>query len=222
MQTRRGLHEPLFPSPRYCGFTILDLALRCGGRCSQDPRTTALTSVIASLKNSAIDTFLVLPISHLIPFRRQALDAVRMRRDDIFLYVSPSDRAMLEAWVQDRNSPAKWIWRAKIVLATVEGLGTNAITRRTGKSEPCVWRWQERYLDEGVEGLARDKTRPPGNAPLADEVRRADLTKTACETPKSATHWSRANMARAIGISASSVGRIWAEATSNAQLQTVE
>jgi transposase len=135
-----------------------------------------------------------------------------MRRDDICLYVSPSDRAQLEAWVQDRNSPAKWIWRAAIVLATVEGLGTNAIMRRTGKSKPCVWRWQERYLDEGVEGLARDKTRPPGIAPLADDVRRAVLTKTACETPKAATHWSRANMARAIGISPSSVGRIWAEA----------
>jgi transposase len=128
------------------------------------------------------------------------------------LYVSSSDRAQLEAWVQDRNAPAKWIWRAAIVLATVEGLGTNAIMRRTGKSKPCVWRWQERYLDEGVEGLARVKTRPSGIAPLADDVRRAVLTKTACETPKASTHWSRANMAREIGMSASSVGRIWAEA----------
>jgi transposase len=126
------------------------------------------------------------------------------------LYVSPSDRAQLEAWVQDRNAPAKWIWRAAIVLATVEGLGANAIMRRTGKSKPCVWRWQERYLDKGVEGLARDKTRPSGIAPPADDVRRAVRTKTACETPGAPTHWSRANMAPAIGMSASSVGRIWA------------
>jgi hypothetical protein len=47
------------------------------------------------------------------------------------LYVSPSDRAQLEAWVQDRNALAKWIWRAAIVLATVEALGTNTIMRRT-------------------------------------------------------------------------------------------
>jgi Winged helix-turn helix len=50
------------------------------------------------------------------------------------------------------------VWRARIVLATAEGHGTNAIMRLTGKSKPCVWRSQERYIAEGVEGLLRDKT----------------------------------------------------------------
>jgi hypothetical protein len=36
------------------------------------------------------------------------------------------------------------VWRADIVLATADGLGAAAIMRRTGKSKPCVWRWQER------------------------------------------------------------------------------
>jgi transposase len=135
-----------------------------------------------------------------------------MRRDDICLYVSRSARAELEAWVGDRNTPAKLIWRAQIVLATAAGLGTNAIMRLSGKSKPCVWRWQDRYLDEGVEGLARDKTRPSRKPALSDAVKRAVLVKTARETPSAATHWSRARMARAVGVSASSVGRIWAEA----------
>ena len=60
----------------------------------------------------------------------------------------------------DRNTRSKVLWRAGIVLATADGLGTVAIMRRTGKSKPCVWRWQERYVAEGVEGLLRDKTRP--------------------------------------------------------------
>ena len=72
----------------------------------------------------------------------------------------------LEALIADRNTPAKVVWRAEIVLATADGLGTNAIMRRTGKSKPCVWRWQERYVEEGVDGLLRDKTRPPGKTPL--------------------------------------------------------
>jgi hypothetical protein len=46
--------------------------------------------------------------------------------------------------VADRNSASKHVWRANIVLATAEGLGTNAIMRLTSKSKPCVWRWQER------------------------------------------------------------------------------
>jgi hypothetical protein len=41
------------------------------------------------------------------------------------------DRARLEEIIADRNSPSKWMWRADIVLATADGLGTNAIMRRT-------------------------------------------------------------------------------------------
>jgi transposase len=44
-------------------------------------------------------------------------------------------------------------------LLSAEGLGTNAIMSRTGKSKTCVWRWQERFAAEGFEGLLRDKTR---------------------------------------------------------------
>ena len=135
-----------------------------------------------------------------------------MRRDDICLYLSRSNRARLEAIINDRNSKAKAIWRAKIVLATADGHGTNEIMRRTGMSKPAVWRWQERYIGEGVEGLLRDKTRPSRIPPLSDAVKLAVLTKTATEEPADATHWSRASMAEAIGISPSSVGRIWAEA----------
>jgi transposase len=75
-----------------------------------------------------------------------------------------------------------------------------------------VWRWQERYIAEGIDGLLRDKTRPPGREPLSRKVRLKVLAKTANETPANATHWSRASMAAEMGISPSSVGRIWAEA----------
>ena len=135
-----------------------------------------------------------------------------MRRDDICIYVSPSNRSQLSALIGARNTPSKVVWRAKIVLATADGHGTNEIMRRTGKSKPCVWRWQDRYVAEGVDGLLHDKTRPPGKKPLPAAVKRKVLTKTASETPPNATHWSRASMAAEMGISASSVGRIWAEA----------
>ena len=106
-----------------------------------------------------------------------------MRRDDICLYLNPMDRAWLEKIVTDRNSLRKWVWRAEIVLATADRLGTSAIMRRTGKSKPCVWRWQERYIDEGVPGLLRDKTRPSRIAPLAAEKKLAIIEKTATEKP---------------------------------------
>ena len=135
-----------------------------------------------------------------------------MRRDDICMYVGPANRARLEAIIADRNSTSKAVWRARIVLATSDVHGTNAIMRLTGKSKPCVWRWQERYIAEGVDGLLRDKTRPGGKKPLSRKVRLKVLAKTANAMPANATHWSRASMAAEIGISPSSVGRIWAEA----------
>ena len=135
-----------------------------------------------------------------------------MRRDDICLYLNPADRAKLKQIVVNRNSPRKGVWRADIVLATADGLGTTAIMRRTGKSKPCVWRWQERYMDDGVPGLLRDKTRPSRIAPLSAEKKLAIIEKTATEKPANATHWSARKMAKAVGVSHRSVQRVWAGA----------
>lgn len=135
-----------------------------------------------------------------------------MRRTNICLYIGPADRAELQALLTNRNTPRKLTWRAGIVLATSDGAGTVEITRRTGMSKPTVWRWQERYLDEGVPGLKRDKTRPSRVPPLPREIRLKVIAKTVQETPPNATHWSRTMMAEAVGISPSSVGRIWADA----------
>jgi Integrase core domain. len=133
-------------------------------------------------------------------------------RHDISFQISPADRDRLERLVADRNTPRKVVWRAGIVLATADGLGTMAIVRRTGKSKPCVWRWQERYVAEGVEGLLRDKTRPARKKPLSAEVKLKVVSMTAKETPANATHWSLRTMGKAAGISHTSVQRIWAEA----------
>ena len=72
--------------------------------------------------------------------------------------------------VRDRNAAQKHVWRAAIVLLSGDGVGTTEITRRTGKSKTCVWRWQDRFMEEGVDGLLRDKTRPPRIPPLGPEV----------------------------------------------------
>jgi transposase len=148
----------------------------------------------------------------MIPMAPQISQSAAMRRDDICIHVTAANRMRLEAIITDRNSSSKAVWRAEIVLATADGLGTNAIMKRTGKSKPCVWRWQERYVEEGVDGLLRDKTRPPGKKPLSAAVKRKVLVKTANQTPSNATHWSVRSMATVMGISHTSVQRIWAEA----------
>jgi transposase len=130
-------------------------------------------------------------------------------REGISVEVSAAERARLEAIVADRNSPQKHLWRARIILATADGLGTGEVVRRAGESEPSVWRWQARFAAEGVPGLLRDKTRPPRIPPLAQATidRVVELTPT--EPPHEATHWTASAMAAAVGISPSSVLRVW-------------
>ena len=86
------------------------------------------------------------------------------------LSVSSADIRRLKAVVQDRNAPQKHVWRAEIVLLTADGVGTNEIMRRTAKSKTCVWRWQERFLEDGFDGLLRDNTRPSRIKPLRAEA----------------------------------------------------
>jgi transposase len=125
------------------------------------------------------------------------------------LSVSPADLHRLQALIKDRNAPQKHVWRAEIVLLTADGVGTNEIMRRTGKSKTCVWRWQERFMEEGFEGLLRDKTRPSRIKLLGAEAAERVVSLTLGEPPGETTHWTGALMAKASGLSLSSVQRIW-------------
>ena len=130
----------------------------------------------------------------------------------------------------DRNRRQKHVERARIVLLSADRVGTVAIMRQVGCAKATVWRWQERFMEEGVDGLLRDKSRPPGKAPLpqavvervveltlgeppatvGDAVVRRVVALTCAEPPGEATHWTGRGLAEAAGISLRSVQRIWA------------
>jgi len=76
-------------------------------------------------------------------------------------------------------------------------------------SRPAVWRWQQRYREEGVEGLLHDKSLPPGKEPLAASTV-AQVLALACSKPLSeVTHWTCGAIAEATGIALRSVQRNW-------------
>jgi transposase len=130
-------------------------------------------------------------------------------RTGIRVEVSAADRQQLAAIVADRNSPQKHVWRARIVLLTADGCGTAEIMRRTDTSKTVVWRWQERFMTDGVAGLLRDKTRPSRIPPLGAEVEARVVCRTLDDPPGETTHWTADAMAKETGISVSSVQRIW-------------
>jgi transposase len=115
----------------------------------------------------------------------------------------------LQSIIRDRNTPQKRVWRARIIVLTADGEGTTAVMRAVGKGKTVVWRWQERFMHEGVEGLTRDKTRPSRIPPLPAATVDRVVALTNQAAPHEATHWTASAMAKVVGISPSSARRIW-------------
>src|SRR5438477_11368057 len=109
---------------------------------------------------------------------------------DVCVIVSAEDRARLAAIIDDRNRPLKHVQRAQIILFSADRLPVLQVARRADTSRPAVWRWQKRYAEAGVEGLLRDKTRPPGRKPVPTATIARVLALTLSEPPGEATHWT--------------------------------
>ena len=117
--------------------------------------------------------------------------------------LSAADRHSLEAVVINRNSPQKHVWRAKIVLLTADGRGTAEIMQATSKAKTVIWRWQERFREQGAAGLWRDKTRPSRIPPLSPEVVERVVAMTLAGPPPGASHRTGSAMAKTAAISVS-------------------
>ena len=125
--------------------------------------------------------------------------------------VSEADRDRLERLVRDRNTPQKVVWRARIVLLAANGLQAIGIAAAVGKSLLTVRRWRRRYVAKRVDGLLKDATRPPRRKPLTAEKIKQVVDMTLHQKPTNATHWSLSGMAAAVGLSRSSIQRIWSK-----------
>src|SRR3954466_11305882 len=106
----------------------------------------------------------------MIPVGSRICESAVMRQG-VEVRLGAGDRERLEAVIGSGNSPQKHVWRARIVLLSADGVGTMAIQRQTGKGKPTIWRWQARFMAEGVDGLLHEATRPAGKPALpAGEV----------------------------------------------------
>jgi hypothetical protein len=127
----------------------------------------------------------------------------------VSVIVSPEDRARLAAIIGDRSRPLKHIQRARIVLFSADRLPVLEVARRADVSRPAVWRWQRRYAEAGADALLRDKTRPPGKAPVPMSTVANVVALTCSEPPGEVTHWTGRAMAEVVGLSLTTIQRIW-------------
>jgi hypothetical protein len=120
-------------------------------------------------------------------------------RAGIVVNVTRADRRRLESIVSDRSAPQKYVWRAQITLATADGCGTSEIMRWSGKAKPVVWRWQARFMAEGVDELLRDRTRRPGKPPLPATTVQKVIDLVTGPPPGETTQWTGRMLAKTWG-----------------------
>src|SRR5688572_9176456 len=98
--------------------------------------------------------------------------------------------------------------RARIILAAADGLGNAEIASSLSVGNSTVVKWRTRFVRRRMDGIFDD---PRVGAPrtISDAKVEEVVTKTLEETPRGETHWSRRSMARSVGLSPDSIGRIW-------------
>jgi len=118
-------------------------------------------------------------------------------------------RRTLERQARGRSTAARVVMRSRIVLWAADGLQNNRIAAQMGIAPRTVALWRGRFLELGLSGLLKDAARPGRKPSIAASVVSQVIEKTTQSRPVNATHWSRSTMAREMGISDSTVGRIW-------------
>jgi transposase len=122
--------------------------------------------------------------------------------------LSDDERAQLESWARRRTSAAGLALRSRIVLAAADG-GTNvAVAGRLGVSRSTVQLWRNRFAERRLDGLV-DEPRPGRPRTVSDADVERLITETLESAPKDATHWSTRSMAAHLGMSQSTVSRVW-------------
>lgn len=122
--------------------------------------------------------------------------------------LTEKERAELEGLSRRHKTAQAIALRARIVLAASTGARTEDIAVQLGVCAATVRRWHRRFVTKRVDGL-HDEQRPGTPRTITDDRIEAVIVKTLESTPAGATHWSSRSMARASGVSISSVQRIW-------------
>jgi transposase len=124
------------------------------------------------------------------------------------LELSGEQRVNLERIVNAATSPQRIARRGRIVLLRADGYSQAEAAARAGVTRPSVILWERRFASFGLAGLEEAPGR--GKKPAIPEAKKEKLITLATRPPPNKTRWSVRSMAREVGISPSSVQRIWA------------
>jgi transposase len=132
----------------------------------------------------------------------------RRGRPTAEIVLSDEERETLQRWARRPKSAQALAFRCRIVLAAADGRANKDIAAELGCNPTTVGKWRNRFAADRLDGL-HDDPRPGKPRTITDEDVERVIVKTLEESPPDATHWSSYSMARATGMSQSTVSRIW-------------
>ncbi len=131
-----------------------------------------------------------------------------MPRPKAELVLTVDERQTLQTWASRPKSSQRTATRARIVLACSEGLDNKAVAARLGICPATVGTWRRRFVERRLEGLV-DEPRPGAPRTVTDADVERVVTRTLETKPRAATHRSTRVLAAELGLSQSTVSRIW-------------
>jgi transposase len=132
-----------------------------------------------------------------------------MNRKVKTLSITEEDKRTMEAWIRAKKTPQRIVLRSRICLLAGEGISHSALAERLSTSRPTVILWTKRFKEQGLAGVSEDAPHGPSPKRLDAEKVEAIVEATLHTKPKDATHWSTRTMAKAQGVSHSTIQRIW-------------
>jgi len=123
--------------------------------------------------------------------------------------VSAQQRLVLERWVSAHSTPQSVALRARIVLLAAQGSSNSEIARQLFVSRPTVIMWRARFQTGGPAALTEVKPGRGRKRTISAAHVKAIVAATTQTVPPGETHWSCRTMAKAQGVSAATVQRIW-------------
>jgi len=125
-----------------------------------------------------------------------------MGRNQFVLAVTDAQRNELSKRAASRR------FRARLILALVDGQTYSQVMASLNATAPAISRWKQRFEEEGIAGL---DPRHEGSQPrVADAAMQAGIARKTQQKPSDgSTHWSCRKMALALGLSKSTVQRVW-------------
>ena len=133
---------------------------------------------------------------------------MRKGRPVALVTVTAEQRLELESWSRRPKTAQALALRSRIILLAVEGWNNKSIALKLSTTAHTVGKWRKRFVSTGTDGLL-DEPRPGTPRKLSDKQVELVLARTLESQPEAATHWSTRDMAKACGLSQSSISRIW-------------